>query len=206
MNNESSLQPDTPSALDICNAALSKIGEAPLDALIANESTASRLCVLHYHPARRETLCMARWTFATKHATLDNISAEAPHSLTPYQFTLPADCLRVLEVECTEWKMQGRRLHASCAPLPLSYIADMEDADQFDPLFMDALATRLAEKLAMPMTGNQSLRQNLHQEFHKIILPQAATVNAVQSFSNDTHPLLDLLRKIKGNTSSEECE
>lgn len=90
MINESLLQPDTPSALDICNAALSKIGEAPLDALIANESTASRLCVLHYHPARRETLCMARWTFATTQTTLDSVSAQAPNSLTPYQFTLPA--------------------------------------------------------------------------------------------------------------------
>lgn len=77
----------------------------------------------------------------------------------------------MLDVECTEWKMQGRRIHASRAPLPMSYIADIEDAEQFDPLFMDALATRLAEKLAMPLTGNQSLRQNLHQEFHKIILP-----------------------------------
>ena len=94
MINESLLQPDTPSALDICNAALSKIGEAPLDALIANESTASRLCVLHYHPARRETLCMARWTFAATQTTLDSVSAQAPNSLTPYQFTLPADCLR----------------------------------------------------------------------------------------------------------------
>ena len=91
MINESLLQPDTPSALDICNAALSKIGEAPLDALIANESTASRLCVLHYHPARRETLCMARWTFAATQTTLDSVSAQAPNSLTPYQFTLPAD-------------------------------------------------------------------------------------------------------------------
>lgn len=56
------------------------------------------------------------------------------------------------------------------------------------------------------MTGNQSLRQNLHQEFHKIILPQAATVNAVQSFSNDSHPLLDLLRKIKSPRNPEDCE
>ncbi len=47
----------------------------------------------------------------------------------------------------------------------------------------------------MPMTGNQSLRQNLHQEFHKIILPQAATVNAVQSFSNDSHPSVGPLEK-----------
>ena len=83
MINESLLQPDTPSALDICNAALSKIGEAPLDALIANESTASRLCVLHYHPARRETLCMARWTFAATQTTLDSVSAQAPNSRCP---------------------------------------------------------------------------------------------------------------------------
>lgn len=73
----------------------------------------------------------------------------------------------MLDVECSEWKMQGRRIHASCAPLPLSYIADIENADLFDPLFMDALATRLAEKLAMPLTGNQSLRQNLNQESTK---------------------------------------
>ena len=39
----------------------------------------------------------------------------------------------LLDVECSEWKMQGRRIHASCAPLPLSYIADIENADQFDP-------------------------------------------------------------------------
>ena len=126
MINESLLQPDTPSALDICNAALSKIGEAPLDALIANESTASRLCVLHYHPARRETLCMARWTFAATPTTLDSVSAQAPNSLTPYQFTLPADCLRVLDVECSEWKMQGLCIHASNAlygkTLPLQLI------------------------------------------------------------------------------------
>lgn len=47
-------------------------------------------------------------------------------------------------------EMQGRRIHASCAPLPLSYIADIENADQFDPLFMDALATRLAENWPCP--------------------------------------------------------
>ncbi len=100
MINESLLQPDTPSALDICNAALSKIGEAPLDALIANESTASRLCVLHYHPPA-ETLCMARWTFAATQTTLDSVSAQAPNSLTPINSRCP-------QTACACWMWNAR--------------------------------------------------------------------------------------------------
>ena len=46
-----------------------------------------------------------RWTFATTQTTLDSVSAQAPNSLTPYQFTLPADCLRVLDVDV--YKRQG---------------------------------------------------------------------------------------------------
>ncbi len=205
MSDSSLLQPDTPSALDICNAALSKVGEAPLDALIANQSTAARLCVLHYHPARRETLTLARWTFATVHTTLAESNATAAGSVTPYQFTLPTDCLRVLDVECSEWKMRGRHILSTCSPLRMSYIADIEDAMLFDPLFTEALATRLAEKIAMPLTGNRSLRQELNQEFYKSILPRAATVNAIQHYSNDSHPLLDLLHQMRHRHHSNEC-
>lgn len=92
MINESLLQPDTPSALDICNAALSKIGEAPLDALIANESTASRLCVSSLPSGPQGNPLHGALDLRRHATTLDSVSAQAPNSLTPYQFTLPADC------------------------------------------------------------------------------------------------------------------
>ncbi len=187
------------SALGICNAALSRIGEAPLVSLEPNQSSAARYCHLHYHPARRETLTMARWTFATRNAALypeAEMGETSPH---PARFSLPADCLRVLDVDCDDWSLQGRRILAHASRLHINYIADLEDGELFDPLFTEALVTHLAEKLAVPLTTSQSLRQSLAQEFHKVILPLAATTNAVQSHSNDSHPLHQLLKRSVNN-------
>ncbi|MEG0023877.1 MAG: hypothetical protein RR719_00845 [Akkermansia sp.] len=187
--------PGSFSALDVCNVALSKLGEAPIEAISPNLSSASRLCHLHYHPARRESLTLARWSFATKEINLTcDPQPILEHSKYPYHFTLPMDCLRVMTVECRDWTMQGKKIRATSSELPMTYIADIEDTTLFDPLFTEALATHLAEKLAVPLTGNQALRQNLAREFHQVILPLAATTNAVQSHSNDAYPLLSLLR------------
>lgn len=191
-------KPYTP--LELCNAALSKIGEAPIEALSPNHSSAAKLCYLHYHPARRETLCMSRWTFATKSVLLEKTNeSSTPRFKHPYSFLLPVDCLRVMDVECSSWTMRGRKIQATSSTLPLTYIADMEDCSLFDPLFSEALITHLAEKLAVPLTSSQSLRQNLAQEFHKIILPLAATTNAVQSHSNDSNPLHNIIAKHRRN-------
>lgn len=47
-----------PTVLDICNLALSRLGESPIPALDPNGSLPARLCYMHYHPVRREVLCL----------------------------------------------------------------------------------------------------------------------------------------------------
>jgi len=197
MTYSSSLQPDTPGALDICNAALAKIGEAPLENLIVNQSTASQLCILFYHPSRREVLSLARWTFATKEQRLTSIAGmkEQPGIRNCYSFSLPGDCLRVLNVHTHYWKLQGKTIYAWEPTIRLTYLADIENVELFDPLFMDALATKLAEKIEVPLTGSHSLRSALQQEFHKVILPQASATNLYQAYSNDETPLNQILKK-----------
>ncbi len=185
---------EKPNALSLCNIALSKLGESPIPAIDANGSPAARLCYMHYHPARREVLCAARWTFATKLAVLkssedDKQGEYVTHAL---RHPLPADCLRVLDVAAPQWTLQERAVYCAVSPLKMRYIFNCEDVESFDPLFIDALATRLAEKLCIPLTASSTAREALTREFHKIILPLASTVNAVQSHSNDTHPLYRL--------------
>lgn len=178
-------------ALDICNMALGKLGESPLSAIDSNGTLPSRLCYMHYHPARREVLCATRWSFATRKITLTSAepAADEEHAVA---HTLPPDCLRVLQVNHPQWTLRGRCIYCPVTDIRLLYTADVEDCALFDPLFAEALAVRLACKLCIPLINSTTALQALREEYRRVSLPQAAHANAVQAHSNDSHPLYKL--------------
>lgn len=164
-----------------------------MPALDANGCPAARLCYMHYHPARREVLCAARWSFAQKLVSLASGLAESD-SVHSFPYMLPQDCLRVLSVNAPHWTLRGRYVYCTRPEIRLLYIADTEDTELFEPLFTEALATRLAAKMCIPLISSTTARQALTDEYNRMVLPQAAYVNAVQDRSNDSHPLYRLFR------------
>lgn len=187
-----------PTAVDICNLALSKLGESPIDGIDPNGTLPQRMCYLHYHPVRREVLCVNRWTFAVKHATLYS-SETVDENMHAVPHTLPTDCLRVLEVGTPGWTLRGRCIFCPAEQITLRYIADVEDPELFDPLFIDAFTCLLACKMCIPLINSSTVRQSLLEEYQRIALPQASHFNAVQEHSNDEdHPLLRLWRQSLG--------
>lgn len=182
-------------ALDICNLALSKLGESPLPGIDPNGTLASRLCYMHYHPVRREVLCANRWSFATVCATLTSREEGAADGSVNLPHTLPTDCLRVLDVSSPGWTLRGRSIYCPAAQVRVRYIADTERVEDFDPLFIEALATRLAMKLCIPLINSTTAHRSLADEYQRLSLPQAAHFNAVQSHSNDSHPLYRLWKQ-----------
>lgn len=186
-------------ALGICNLALSKLGEAPISAIDANGSPASRMCYMHYHPVRREVLTANRWTFACVMTTLQSPDAATDgQSHEMLSHTLPTDCLRVLEVNSPCWTLRGRSIYCPAATIKLLYITDVENPEVFEPLFVDAFATRLAVKLCIPLTSSTTAREALTEEYQRLALPNAAHFNRVQCSSNDSHPLYNLWRMSTG--------
>jgi hypothetical protein len=80
------------------------------------------------------------------------------------QLTLPSDCLRVLEVEnddAGEWAIEAGGVlcvnDLAEVPADIRYIARVTDVSVYDPLFVDALAARLAAELAVPLAQDQAL-------------------------------------------------
>ena len=76
----------------------------------------------------------------------------------------------------------------------LRYVEDVSDPTEFDPLFLNALSTLLAAKLARPVSGNGTLENQLMQIYHKVDLPAARTADAHDLNSNENHPLREFLQ------------
>lgn len=169
----------------ICNLALGELGSKTILALTESSSEA-RACRLFYEQTRDEVLRSHRWNFAIKRTTLSALSALPPFGWDK-QYQLPPDCLRVLQVngweECERednWSVEGGRLLTDASNVQLRYIARVTDASKYDPIFIEALAVKLASKLAQPLTGSRTIPGDLLTKYERISGPQARRMNAIE--------------------------
>jgi hypothetical protein len=146
----------------ICNLALGKLGEKRIMSIDDNDPVA-RQCRLFYAQTRDEVLRAHRWNFAIKRITLVQLTA-GPEFGWSYQYALPNDCLRVLQINGweanerqDEWQGEGGNLLCDEDSVQLRYIGRIEDAATFDPLFVEAITVKLASKLAQSITGSREL-------------------------------------------------
>lgn len=84
-----------------------------------------------------------------------------------FKFPLPTDCLKVIRTESdsvgidAEYRIEGRYLLAYDDTFAIEYIAQITDPTQFDALFVDLLAQRLAAEMCTAFTNNANMTENL---------------------------------------------
>ncbi len=172
------------SSTEVCNLALGHLGEASITSL-DEDTTAARACALHYAMTRDELLRSHRWNFATTRAALVLLDA-SPAFGWSYQYQLPSDFLRVLEVNDSEagdvisgeWIIEGRVLLTSWDAVQLVYIRQILDVSQFDALFVQALALKLAVYLSETIRGTTGKTQELTLAYERVTAPLARRVDA----------------------------
>lgn len=144
--------------IDIINAALSKLGEVTITS-VADVSPAGRIANRTYADIRDALLRQYPWNFATKRASLA-ADAEAPEWGYDYAFTLPAGCLRLIEVNAAatdQWRNEGGKVVTDLtAPLEIRYVEEVA-VDQMDATFREALAARLAMEWAEPLSQTSTV-------------------------------------------------
>lgn len=172
------------SVTDICNLALGHLGEAPITSL-DEDSRAGRACALHYAATRDAVLRSHRWNFAKDRKVLSRLE-DAPLFGWSYQYALPADYARALEVNGSEagdwisdeWTIEGKFLLTDAATVNLVYVKLLDDVSQFDPLFVDALALKLAAVLSEPIRGTTGKTTELETRYEQKTAPLARRVDA----------------------------
>ena len=168
------------SEVQICNLALTKIGEDQISSLTDN-SKAARLCNLHYEPLRDAVLRGHLWNFAIKRVILA-LSTNTPAFDYAYQHALPVDYLRAFDVNlisAAEWKIENGFLLSDSDEVTLKYIARITDPDLFDVLFRDCLAARIAAELAQPITDDKKLTEQMFSIYNGKIA-EARSMDAME--------------------------
>lgn len=158
-------------AIDICNLALSRLGDRATVASIdpPEGSVQADHCARFYPLAKETALSAHAWRFALTRRRLPVLDVE-PVGASGRYFALPADCLAVVSVTpaegwtpaldpmlfTTENVNGARAVLADADSVVCRYVSAKTQEDAFPPEFVDALAWLLASHLAGAMIAGSS--------------------------------------------------
>ena len=156
------------SETSICNQALSWLASVQITSL-DQDSKEARWMKANYPFIRDAVLEERMWTFATARAK--SVVADLDEWDEFYVHPKPTDWISVfrvfkdqvqnrLDTDMT-WRMEGGNVLSKYARLRFWGMKRVTDTGAFSPLFVQALAARLAADAAVPLTENRQLQVDL---------------------------------------------
>lgn len=173
------------SRVSIANLALTVLGADRITSLEDNSENARRLNAI-FDYCLEDLLRAHPWNFAIIRRQLAVLST-TPIFEYDYEFQLPGDCLRVIEVSdgtnlITDFKIEGRKLLADDSSVSIKYIAKVIDPNQYTSQFIYVFASRLAAEIAYAVTNNKSTAEQMFQ-LYTARMQQAKETDAQESDS-----------------------
>jgi hypothetical protein len=169
------------SVVQICNLALSHIGQRPIVAITDNSNEA-RKCLLNYEFARDSVLRAHDWNFAT---TIESLATIADETIPGWDFLYmrPAHCLYIRKIyndstvkdaRSTEFKevKTSTNLKAIACNIAEAYAEFTHittDPNDFDSNFVEALTFKLASLLTKAITGDIALGDKMEGRYLSVI-------------------------------------
>jgi hypothetical protein len=164
------------STVDVCNLALSILGQASI-ASITDNSNSARILNIEYDLLRRGMLeGPGIWRFSVKRASLPSLTQVPVSGPFTTMYAMPSDCLRPLQIGDTyagldlsdyrmgptdaDYSIEGKNILCDYgSPLSLQYVADVTDATLFNPNFVIAFAAQLAWTTCERLTGSDAKQE-----------------------------------------------
>ena len=159
----------------MANLALSSLGEARIQNLNDNNSRA-RACNARLGDVITSVLRMHVWNSALERETLTSVGT--PVFGFSYIFQLPANCIRVVEVNpVSRYQVEKKNILSNESSLNLLYVGEPTDLNNLDSLLAEAIAMKLALEIAETLTSKQGLKAELMQKYI-IALQEARAANS----------------------------
>lgn len=181
----------TTSIVQICNIALSRIGESTRINSLGEAGTPSEQCDLFFELCRDQVLSDFPWSFATAFATLAELSVN-PDPEFERCYTLPTDCLTVRRVLTPEFNTMtwpgtahvpqyppikhriiagpsSRLLSVNVENAQIEYTRQITAPGLFSAQFVSALAWKLGESIAPSVSRVAGIAQACAQAYYNEI-------------------------------------
>ena len=167
------------SVVDICNGALNQLGASTILTL-TEDSKNARLCNARYTQVRDSVFRSHPWNCLQKRVQLA-ADTDTPAWGFTQQYTLPADCLRVLTIldYDADYKIEGRKILTDNSTMKILYIARITDPNEYDELLRETLSAALAADIAYAVTSSNPTASNMYNLF-KDKLKEARFVDATE--------------------------
>jgi hypothetical protein len=147
--------------VSIVNAARLELGA---DAIANVDDDA--IAALLWPMVRDEIIRSHPWNCCIKRQALtpDNTSPASEYS---YQFTLPADCLRVLDVDGADrdWKIEGTAILCNASTVTLRYVFREEDPQNYDASLVEVMTAAMRYRMAYPLTHSSTQVDMMYKLF-----------------------------------------
>lgn len=154
--------------VSLVNEALSRIGNSQIDSLSDSSNTVA-FCNKLLPTAIRTVFGLHNWNCAKKRIQLPPLT-ERPDFGYNYMFQLPENFSKIIEINSSDYSIEGDKILANEDYLNLVYIKLPEDATEINPsILRAALVTCLAYNLATPLSGSSSITTQLYSEFSQLI-------------------------------------
>jgi hypothetical protein len=189
------------SQVQICNLALTKLGSERILSLSDNNKQARTLSAI-YDELRDDELRRHLWNFAMTRTSLP-ADAATPAWGFDFQYSLPAACLRLVQVNDlflplgrsdysdilgVPFQLEGRKILTDLsAPLKIRYLQRITDTNLHDPSFNNVLATRLAMEACEDITQSNTKKESLRGDYRDAI----AAARSADALENPPQPIAE---------------
>jgi hypothetical protein len=159
------------SSTDICNLALGALGNyGTVSSIVTPTNDKERTFALWYDICRRFTLKLQMPNFALARENVPLLTT-TPNFGYGYSYALPTNCLKVLGIDEVKYKrnnysVEGNQIQSDAqytTGMPVRYIKDITDVNQFSPEYILLLADYLAAHTCLPITQDAGKAQALMQ-------------------------------------------
>jgi hypothetical protein len=167
----------------IINLGLAKIASSRVVRIDPPKSSLEIHMATGYAHWKRTELTKRRWVFATED---DMPLTRVPFSVAttrPFKYAIPTECLRPVRMKYSEWKQSGRFIYSAEPNLSITMIMN-KDENEFDPLFVEVLACRIALESVEYVTQSNTKKADV-MELYQIAVRDAAQANAYVRGSDD---------------------